>query len=94
MAPEGDYVPISCADYEMFEIACMDRYDVELTTRDGRRVVGKAVDLAVRPPAEFLVIRHDDGASEDIRVDQIRHMAVLSRPRRFDDHTFATPDAA
>ena len=93
MAPEGDYVPITCADYETFEIACMDRYDVELTTRDGRTVVGKAVDLAVRSPAEFLVIRHDDGTTEDIRVDQVRYMAVLSRPRRFDDHTFATPDS-
>ena len=88
MARERDYVPISCGDYEMFEIACMDRYDVELTTRDGRTVVGKAVDLAVRPPEEFLVIRHDDGTTEDIRVDQVRSMTVLSRPRRFDVHTF------
>ena len=93
MRGEGDYVPISCADYETFEIACMDRYDVELTTRDGRTVVGKAVDLAVRPPAEFLVIRHDDGTTEDIRADQVRYMAVLTRPCRFDDHTFATRDS-
>jgi transcriptional antiterminator Rof (Rho-off) len=68
----------------------MDRYDVELTTRDGRRVVGKAVDLAVRPPAEFLVVRHDVGTTEDFRVDQVRYLAVLSRPRRFEDHTFAS----
>ena len=91
VAHESDYVPISCADYEPLEIACMDRYDIELTTHDGRTVVGRAVDLAVRPPEEFLVVRHHDGTSEDIRVDQIRHMAVLSRPCRFDDHTFAAP---
>ena len=90
MAREGDYVPISCADYETFEIACMDRYDVELTTHDGRTVVGKAVDLAVRPPEEFLVIRYEDGTTESVRVDQVRYMAVLSRPSRFDEHTFAT----
>ena len=90
MAGEGDYVPISCGDYEAFEIACIDGYDVELTTRDGRKVVGKAVDLAVRPPEEFLVIRYEDGTSEDIRVDHVRYMAVLSRPRRFDNHTFAS----
>jgi Rho-binding antiterminator len=93
MTGEGDYVPISCADYETFEIACMDRYDVELTTRDGRTVVGKAADLAVRSPAEFLVLRYGDGTTEDIRVDQIRHMAVLTRPCRFDDHTFAVRDS-
>lgn len=90
MAGEGDYVPIPCGDYEAFEIACMDRYDVELTMRDGRKVVGEAVDLAVRSAEEFLVIRHDDGTSEDIRVDQVRYMAVLSRPRRFDHHAFAS----
>ena len=50
MAPEHEYVPISCADYEILEMACMDRYDVELTTHDGRTVVGKAVDLAVSRP--------------------------------------------
>lgn len=93
MARDGDYVPISCADYETFEIACMDRYDVELTTRDGRKVAGRAVDLAVRSPAEFLVIRNDDGTTEDIRVDQVRYMAVLTRPCRFKDHTFATRDS-
>ena len=91
MDHSDDYVPISCADYEAFEIACMDRYDVELTTRDGRTLAGRAVDLAVRSPAEFLVIRHDDGSTEEVRVDQIRHMAVLTRPSRFDERTFISP---
>lgn len=89
MAREDDYVPISCGDYEIFEIACMDGYEVELSTRDGRTVTGKALDLSVRSPAEFLVIGHVDGTTEDVRVDQIRYMAVLSRPCRFEDHTFA-----
>jgi Rho-binding antiterminator len=93
MAGEDDYIPISCSDYETLEIACMDRYDVELTIRDGRTVVARALDLAVRPPEEFLVVRYDNGATEDIRVDRIRYLAVLSRPRRFDGHAFATPDA-
>jgi Rho-binding antiterminator len=91
MAHTGDYVPISCADYEPLEIACLDRYEIELTTRDGRMIVGKAVDLAVRPAEEFLVVRHDNGTTEDVRVDQIRYMAVRSRPSRFDDHIFASP---
>jgi Rho-binding antiterminator len=90
MAREGDYVPIPCADYETLETACMDGYAVELTTRDGRTIVGKALDLEVRPE-EFFVVLHDDGTTEDVRVDQIRYMTVLSRPCRFDDHTFAIP---
>jgi transcriptional antiterminator Rof (Rho-off) len=93
MAFKDNYVSISCGDYETFEIACMDGYDVELKTRDGQTIVGKAVDLTVRPPAEFLVIRHDDGTSEEIRVDQVRYMVVLTRPCRFDEHTFAMRDS-
>lgn len=91
MASERGYVPISCADYEMLETACMDGYAVELTTRDGRTVVGKALELDVRLPEEFFVVLRNDGTAEDIRVDQIRSMTVLSSPRRFDDHTFAVP---
>jgi Rho-binding antiterminator len=87
----GDYVPIPCADYEPLELACMDRYAVELTTHSGRTIVGNAVDLVVRAPEEFLVVRHDDGTTEEIRVDLIRRMVVLSRPCRFDSHSFAIP---
>ena len=94
MAHEGDYVPISCADYEPLEVACMDHYAVELTTYSGRTIVGSAVDLVVRAPEEFLVVRHDDGTTEEVRVDQIRHMVVLSRPCRFNNHSFAIPGGA
>jgi Rho-binding antiterminator len=90
MAHRSDYVPIPCDDYEPLEIACMERYDIELTTYDGRTVLGSAVELSVRPPEEFLVVRLVDGTREDVRVDQIRYMTVLSRPSRFDDHIFAT----
>jgi Rho-binding antiterminator len=93
MARERDYVPISCADYEILETACMDRYAIELVTHDGRTVAGRAFDLKVRSPEEFLVVLHDDGTTEDVRVDQIRYMSVLSRPCRFDDHAFAIPGA-
>lgn len=93
MVREDDYVPISCGDYEVLEIACMDRYEVELRTGDGRTVTGRALDLAVRSPAEFLVIGHVDGTTEDVRVDQIRYMAVISQPRRLEDHTFGIQDS-
>ena len=85
----GDYVPVSCADYEPLEVACMDHYAIQLTIKDGRTVAGRALDMAVRGREEFLVVRHDDGKTEDVRVDQIRHMVVLSRPCRFSDHSFA-----
>jgi Rho-binding antiterminator len=89
-APDEDYVPISCADYEILEIVCMDHYDLVLTTRGGRVVVGEAVDLAVTASEEFLVIRSENGTTERIRADQVRVLTVVSRPSRFDEHTFQT----
>ena len=69
----------------------MDHYAVELTTHSGRTIVGSAVDLVVRALEEFLLVRRDDGTTEEVRVDQIRHMVVLSRPCRFNDHSFGIP---
>jgi Rho-binding antiterminator len=89
MADERDYVPIPCGDYETLETACMDGYTVELESRDGRTIAGRALELDVRPPEEFFVVLRDDGNTESIRADRIRRMKVLSHPRRFDDHTFA-----
>jgi Rho-binding antiterminator len=90
MASLGDYVPVSCSDYEPLEMACMDHYVIELTVNDGRRIAGNAVELVVRGLEEFLALRRDDGTTEHIRVDRIRHMVVLSRPCRFDRHCFET----
>ena len=58
---KSDYVPVSCADYEPLEAACIDGYTIRLTIKDGRTIAGRAVELAVRGAEEFLVVRCDDG---------------------------------
>lgn len=82
-----DYKPIDCAQYDWLEIACMDGYRVEFELGD-RKVIGVAIDLRARDGEEFLQIRHGTGESEDVRVDQIRSMTVLTRPARFTYQAF------
>lgn len=81
------YVPIECGHYDVLEIACMDRYEIELTLDDGY-VQGVAERLETRDREEFLWVKNRQGREEAIRVDRIQSMSVLSRPARFVFHEF------
>lgn len=87
----GDYVPIGCGDYEMLELACMHRYDVEVHT-DAGTIVGCADTLRVHNGEEFFEVRLADGGRDSIRVDRIRRLVVRTRPAHFESHTFRRPD--
>lgn len=82
------YQSIGCADYEYIEIACMDRYIVDLVTNTGT-LEGLAVTTQTTPRGEFLLIQRHDGTQESVRVDRIQKMTVLSENRRFDERIFA-----
>jgi transcriptional antiterminator Rof (Rho-off) len=80
------YRPIDCSAYDYLEIACMDRYRVDLQLEDGE-ASGTADGLETRAGQEFLRITAHAG-TELIRIDRIRRMTVLSRPSRFASHDF------
>ena len=80
------YRPIDCSAYDFLEIACMDRYNVELRL-DSETISGVAAGLEARDGQEFLIITTSAG-DELIRVDRIRRMTVLTRPARFEVHDF------
>ena len=83
------YSPIDCGDYDYLEIACMDRYDVEVLA-NGERICSTAVNLEVIDGEEFLLLDNADAPIEKIRVDHIERMTVQSRPCRFELHIFKT----
>ena len=85
----SDYKPIDCSDYDFLEIACMDGYDIEVTLESGT-IRGHARGLEIRSGEEFLRIRMHNDKVEDIRVDRIREIHVLSKRARFRKHVFAT----
>ena len=81
------YVPIGCGDYEYIELACMDRYEVEVVKQDGT-VRGLAVTTEANDTGEYLVIELGNKQREPVRVDHIKKIIVRSKERRFDEHTF------
>lgn len=85
-----DYIPIPCSDYEILELACMDQYLVEIAVGDGE-IIGQAAALDVRAGEEFFVLEKNDGTTQAVRVDRIAHMKVVSRPARFNHHSFIAP---
>lgn len=82
------YQPIDCGDYDMLEIACLDAYTVVVRTAD-RVVTGVAAGLQTSNSEEFLQLRTAEGTEETVRIDHIRTLTVLTRPARFEQHTFA-----
>jgi len=81
------YRPIGCADYEFIEIACMDRYVVDVVTETDT-VRGLALTTETNRNGEFFVLRDNDGNSVSVRVDRIVKIIVQSEVRRFDERTF------
>lgn len=84
---DSNYEPISCSNYDVIEVICMHRYQVALTLNDGT-ITGKALDLEVRSPDEFLVLQRDDGVTDKIRLDRIQRLEVLTRPSQFSNYDF------
>lgn len=85
-----NYQPIDCGDYDMLEIACLDAYTVNVQTAD-RSVSGVAAGLQTANGEEFLQVRTANGVEETVRIDRIRTLTVLTRPARFEQHTFSKP---
>jgi len=84
---DSKYSPIDCGDYDYLEIACMDRYDVEVSTR-GESFHGIAANIEIIASEEFLTLDTGNSSNTSIRVDLIDHLRVKSRPCRFQERTF------
>lgn len=70
-----DYIPISCADYDLYEIAILHHQRLRLTWKVGNVIHDKTVtplDLLTRNHEEFLICQDRSGDSLAIRLDYIR----------------------
>ncbi|MGL5729396.1 MAG: Rho-binding antiterminator, partial [Plesiomonas sp.] len=43
-----EYQPISCAIYDLLELACMHHYRLHITQKSGEVIEGKALDMQVK----------------------------------------------
>ncbi len=76
-AKMSDYQPISCANYDHFEIAILHGQSLHITWRDERGLVHVEIlrprDLQTRNGAEFLLADTQTGQHIELRLDTIAH---------------------
>ena len=76
-----NYQPISCSDYDIYEIAIMRGQSLELSWLDDRgqhqQGVFKPLNLHIREGAEFLVVETDSGMKE-MRLDKIKQASAVT----------------
>jgi Rho-binding antiterminator len=76
MTNDDTYKPISCADYDVYEIAIMHGESLQLVWRDKSSQdnisVLKPIDLQTREGAEFLVAINIEGKTLQLRLDYIQ----------------------
>ena len=77
------YEPIDCSLYDYLELACMHRYEINLSLVGGAASSGVATDTETNNGAEFLIIKSDN-AIERVRLDLISSLQVVTEPRVFD----------
>lgn len=77
----NDYRPISCANYDEYEIAIMHHARLHLTWQEDNVIYDQIVtplNLHTRAGSEYLILRDTEGATREVRLDHIRRMAPLS----------------
>ena len=74
------YIPITCRQHSLYELAIMHRVMLLLTwrTEHGQTHIGKLMplDLKTQAQQEFLVARGNDGIIHQIRLDKIMRSDV------------------
>lgn len=70
-----DYKPISCIDYDRYEIAIMRKRQMRLVWRESNVIYDQVVsplNLHTLAGEEFLELRISNGQVRRVRLDQIR----------------------
>ncbi|UJX26024.1 Rho-binding antiterminator [Pseudoalteromonas sp. CF6-2] len=71
------YSPIPCADYDQYELWCMQNAELLITLHSGEQLQGKAVNLKIiHPDGEHLIITTAKG-EHNVRLDLITSAIVV-----------------
>jgi Rho-binding antiterminator len=77
---ETSYQPISCANYDQYEIAILHGSKLHLTWQAGNISHDQVVtplNLRTAHGEEYLIVRLASGESVDVRLDHIRGSRIL-----------------
>jgi len=77
---ETDYTPISCANYDQYEIAILHGSKLHLTWQTDNVIYNQIItplNLRTAHGEEFLILRLADGQTTQVRLDHIRRTQTL-----------------
>ncbi len=77
---ETSYKPISCANYDLYEIAILHASKMHLTWQTGNIIHDQVVtplNLRTERGEEYLILRLASGETMEIRLDHIRRSQTL-----------------
>jgi len=77
---ETDYTPISCANYDQYEIAIMHGSKLHLTWQTDNVIYDQVVtplNLRTAHGEEYLLLRLASGETAEVRLDHIRRSQAL-----------------
>jgi len=77
------YQPIDCGLYDYIEIACLYRYVLRISTRDGEILTGTALDTEISADkSECLKLSGESGIRR-VRLDHLLSIEPLTADARF-----------
>ena len=72
------YQPIKCADYDQYELFCMQSARVKIITTDEQELIGNAKNLLnLKGLGEFLLIERQEQGEQKVRLDKIKAIAYF-----------------
>lgn len=78
---------ISCELHDFVEVACMYKYQLKLTLKNGEVIEGKAIDILSLNQQERLVV-DDSGEKKQVDLMVLAKMQVLTPNAKFSEVVF------
>ena len=78
---------ISCELHDFVEVACMYKYQLKLTLKNGEVIEGKAIDILSVNQLERLVV-DDSGEKKQVDLMVLAKMQVLTPNAKFSEVVF------
>ncbi len=78
---------ISCELHDFVEVACMYKYQLRLTLKNGEVIEGKAIDILSVNQQERLVV-DDSGEKKQVDLMVLAKMQVLTPNAKFSEVVF------
>lgn len=79
---------ISCAVHDYVEIACMYRFTVKLTLKNGQTIEGKAVQTVINESKEECVVLDIETGNKEIVLEQLVSMEAVTKNPHFEKIDF------